>query len=53
MHPQIIEFKTKLENEAPDNLKWIYRNNEHNNHFTNAIESYIDGLKLYFEMMKE
>lgn len=52
MHPQILEFKAKLENEAPDNLKWIYRNNEHNNHFTNAIESYIDGLKLYFEMMK-
>lgn len=52
MYKQVQEFKEKIENEAPENLKWIYRDNEHNNHFTNAIESYIDGIKLYFEMMK-
>jgi predicted alpha/beta superfamily hydrolase len=52
LHPQILEFRDILENRAPDNLVWIYRSNEHNNHFTNAIESYIDGLKLYFEWLE-
>jgi predicted alpha/beta superfamily hydrolase len=51
MFRQVQEFKEKLENGAPKNLKWIYRDNEHKNHFTNAIVSYVDGLKLYFEMM--
>ena len=52
LHPQILKFREILENEAPDNLKWIYRSNEHNNHFSNAIESYIDGLNLYFEWIQ-
>lgn len=52
MYKQVLEFKEKLEKEAPENLKWVYRDNQDNNHFTNAIESYVDGLKLYFEMMK-
>ncbi|MBN1822314.1 MAG: alpha/beta hydrolase [Prolixibacteraceae bacterium] len=52
MYTLIKEFKSKLEKEAPENLKWVYRFNEHNNHFTNAVESYIDGLKLYFETKK-
>lgn len=52
MYKQVQELKEKLENKAPKNLKWIYRDNEHKNHFTNAIESYVDGMKLYFDMMK-
>jgi hypothetical protein len=52
LQPQILNFRDILENEAPDNLKWIYRSNEHNNHFSNAIESYIDGLNLYFEWIQ-
>ena len=52
MRQQVLEFKEKLEEEAPENLKWIYRENENSNHFTNALKSYIDGIKLYFEMME-
>lgn len=52
MYGMVQEFKEKLDDEAPDNLRWEYRLNEHNNHFTNAIESYIDGIKLYFKMME-
>ena len=52
MREQVQEFKVKLDNEAPENLKWIYRDNENSNHLTNALKSYIDGVKLYFETMK-
>lgn len=49
MYRFIREFRDKLDQNAPGNLRWFYRLNEHNNHFTNAVESYVDGLKLYFD----
>jgi predicted alpha/beta superfamily hydrolase len=52
MYQQVQEFKAKLDKDAPENLKWIYRDNENSNHLTNALKSYIDGIKLYFEMME-
>ncbi len=52
MRQQVLEFKEKLDNEAPRNLRWIYRDNENSNHLTNALKSYIDGIKLYFEKEK-
>jgi predicted alpha/beta superfamily hydrolase len=52
MFQNVLDFKTRLENEAPENLIWKYQLNENNNHFTNAIETYIDGLILYFKYMK-
>lgn len=52
MYQKVQEFRQRLENEAPDNLIWQYQLNENNNHFTNAVESYIDGLILYFELIK-
>jgi len=52
MFQQVQELKEKLENEAPNNLVWEYQLNENNNHFTNAIETYMDGLILYFEHMQ-
>lgn len=52
MYLKVQDFKTKLEHEAPDNLVWQYQLNENNNHFTNAIETYMDGLILYFQQMK-
>lgn len=52
MYQKVQEFKEILENNAPENLIWKYQLNEHNNHFTNAIETYIDGLIMYFENMK-
>jgi hypothetical protein len=52
MRQQVQEFKEKLDKAAPENLKWIYRDNENSNHLTNALKSYIDGIKLYFEMME-
>jgi len=52
MYQKVQEFKEILQNEAPDNLLWKYQLNENNNHFTNAIETYIDGLILYFENMR-
>jgi predicted alpha/beta superfamily hydrolase len=52
MYQKVQEFKQRLENEAPDNLVWKYQLNENKNHFTNAVESYIDGLILYFKLMK-
>ena len=48
MYSLIREFRDELDRIAPINLRWVYRLNEHNNHFTNAVESYMDGLKLYF-----
>lgn len=44
----VQNFKDKLELDSPDNLNWHYRFYEKNNHFTNAIEIYMDGLILYF-----
>ncbi len=52
MFQRVQDFKKRLENEAPDNLIWRYQLNENNNHFTNAIESYLDGLILYFKLME-
>ncbi|MCK4854842.1 MAG: alpha/beta hydrolase [Bacteroidales bacterium] len=52
MYQKVQEFRQRLENEAPDNLIWQYQLNENNNHFTNAVESYIDGLILYFKLIK-
>ncbi|MFC2112923.1 alpha/beta hydrolase [Bacteroidota bacterium] len=51
MFQQTKELKERLENEAPENLVWKYRLYEGNNHFTNAIETYMDGLILYFNLM--
>ena len=52
MFQGVLDFKRRLENEAPDNLIWKYQLNENNNHFTNAVESYMDGLILYFKLMR-
>jgi predicted alpha/beta superfamily hydrolase len=52
MYQQVQDFKQRLEKEAPDNLIWRYQLNENNNHFTNAVESYLDGLILYFKLMQ-
>jgi predicted alpha/beta superfamily hydrolase len=53
MFQKVQDFKKRLENEAPDNLIWRYQLNENNNHFTNAVESYLDGLILYFNLMNK
>lgn len=52
MFQNVRDFKIRLENEAPGNLIWKYQLNENDNHFTNAIETYTDGLILYFQIMK-
>lgn len=52
MYRMVQDLKNRLEEQAPDNLTWKYQLNENNNHFTNAIESYLDGLILYFKLMK-
>jgi predicted alpha/beta superfamily hydrolase len=52
MYQKVQEFRHRLENGAPDNLVWKYQLNENNNHFTNAVESYLDGLILYFKLMQ-
>ena len=52
MYQRVEAFRQRLEEEAPDNLIWKYQLNENNDHFTNAVESYIDGLILYFKLMK-
>jgi predicted alpha/beta superfamily hydrolase len=49
MFQRVKDFKQRLENEAPDNLIWQYRLNENDDHFTNAVESFIEGLILYFK----
>jgi predicted alpha/beta superfamily hydrolase len=48
MFDRVQRFRDRLADEAPSNLAWEYRLYEGNNHFTNAVETYIDGLKLYF-----
>ena len=53
MYQRVQDLKQRLENEAPDNLIWQYRLNENNNHFTNAVESYLEGLILYFKSMRQ
>jgi predicted alpha/beta superfamily hydrolase len=52
MYDQVKKFKQRLEKEAPVNLVWKFQLNENNNHFTNAVETYSDGLILYFKEMK-
>lgn len=52
MFDDVNYFAAKLEKEKPDNLTWKYVINENNNHFSNAVETYIDGLMLYFKEMK-
>jgi predicted alpha/beta superfamily hydrolase len=53
MYQQVNEFRDKLAAEAPGNLVWKFQLYENNNHFTNAIETYMDGLILYFKLMKQ
>jgi enterochelin esterase-like enzyme len=48
MFQTVQRFRDRLLAEAPPNLDWEYRLYEGNTHFTNAIETYVDGLKLYF-----
>ena len=50
MYDQVINFKNVLEKEVPKNLIWQFQLNEGENHFSNAIESYIDGLRIYFNL---
>jgi predicted alpha/beta superfamily hydrolase len=52
MYPQVQDFVKKLEEEAPENLVWHYQFNDNNTHFTNALETYMEGLKTYFEIAK-
>jgi predicted alpha/beta superfamily hydrolase len=52
MYRQVDAFSKKLESGAPENLVWRYRINENNNHFTNAIETYMEGLISYFRHMR-
>ncbi len=52
MYRQVRAFADKLESEAPGNLVWKYQFNENNNHFTNAIETYVEGLTEYFRVMQ-
>jgi enterochelin esterase-like enzyme len=49
MLQNVQRFADRLRAEAPLNLVWEYRLYEGNTHFTNAIETYVDGLKLYFD----
>ncbi|WP_461643628.1 alpha/beta hydrolase [Labilibaculum euxinus] len=51
MYDKVKKFKQRLEKEAPSNLIWKYQLNENNNHLTNALETYSDGLILYFKEM--
>jgi predicted alpha/beta superfamily hydrolase len=53
MYQRVQDFRRRLEQEAPDNLIWQYRLNENDNHFTNAVESYLEGLILYFRSMRQ
>lgn len=52
MFQQVQDLSEKLKAEAPENLVWSYQFNENNNHFTNAIETYTEGLILYFDLMR-
>ncbi len=49
MYNHVERFKKILEDKAPNNLNWVSELKENNNHFTNAIETYMEGLKLYFD----
>jgi predicted alpha/beta superfamily hydrolase len=52
MYHLVREFAGSLEKNAPENLNWKFQLYENNNHFTNAIETYVDGLSLYFKMSR-
>jgi len=52
MYEKVKKFKQRLENEAPENLNWKFQLNENKNHFTNALVTYMDGIILYFNLMK-
>jgi predicted alpha/beta superfamily hydrolase len=52
MYQQVQAFNEKLILEAPENLIWRYQFNDNNNHFSNAIETYMEGLITYFDIMK-
>jgi predicted alpha/beta superfamily hydrolase len=52
MYKGVEEFRERLEKEAPGNLVWKFQLYENNNHFTNALETFIDGLRLYFKLME-
>jgi predicted alpha/beta superfamily hydrolase len=53
MAPRVGAFADRLEQEAPSNLIWEYRYNDNNTHFTNAIETYMEGLSTYFREMHD
>lgn len=53
MYKYVSEFRDKLTESAPENLNWHYRLYNQNNHFSNAIETYMDGLMLYFKETKK
>ena len=52
MYRRIEDFHRRLAEDAPPNLDWEFRLNENDTHFSNAIETYIDGLSLYFKRVK-
>ncbi len=52
MYDKVKVFKDRLEKEAPKNLIWKFQLNENNNHFSNAFETYSDGLMWYFNQVK-
>lgn len=49
MFHHVFKFKNRLEKEAPGNLIWKYQLNMDETHFSNAIETFIDGLRYYFK----
>jgi predicted alpha/beta superfamily hydrolase len=49
MYRRVEAFHQRLAKEAPPGLDWEFRLNENDTHFSNAIETYIDGLSLYFK----
>lgn len=53
MFRRVKDFAGRLERGAPENVIWRYKVYSGNNHFTNAVETYIDGLKLYFQVMHQ
>ena len=52
MFEGVKEFADQLDRGAPGNLTWEYRSYQGNNHFTNAVETWFDDLKLYFQSMR-
>jgi predicted alpha/beta superfamily hydrolase len=53
MAPRVEKLAKMLEAKAPENLTWEYHLNENNTHFSNAIETYIEGVMAYFSYAKK